>query len=74
MLFEMVYLRLIAVKVEKLVVKFADGFIVKSPCKKRLVKKHILRVISFLSKRGLNISEKRNLEHLTVKMKDYSLG
>jgi RNA-directed DNA polymerase len=49
------------------VIRYADDFIVTSPCKERLVKEHILRVSSFLSKRGLNISEKkskiRNLEN-----------
>ena len=49
------------------VIRYADDFIVTSPCEERLVKKHIPRVSSFLSKRGLNISEKkskiRNLEN-----------
>jgi hypothetical protein len=49
------------------VIRYADDFIVTSPCKERFVKEHILRVSSFLSKRGLNISEKkskiRNLEN-----------
>lgn len=42
------------------VIRYADDFIVTSLCKKRVVKEHIPRVISFLSKRGLNISEKKS--------------
>ena len=64
MLFEMVYLLLISSKGRKIsgswVIRYADDFIVTSPCKERLVKKHIPRVISFLSIRGLNISENKS--------------
>jgi RNA-directed DNA polymerase len=42
------------------VIRYADDFIVTSSCKERLVKKHIPDVISFLSKRGLNISGKKS--------------
>ena len=42
------------------VIRYADDFIVTSSCKEKLVKKHIPRVIFFLSKRGLNISEKKS--------------
>jgi RNA-directed DNA polymerase len=49
------------------VIRYADGFIVTSLFKEKLVKEQIPRVSSFLSKRGLNISEKkskiRNLEN-----------
>ena len=42
------------------VIRYADDFIVTSSCKERLIKEHIPRVISFLSERGLNISEKKS--------------
>jgi len=42
------------------VIRYADDFIVTSPCEQRLNKEHIPRVISFLSKRGLNFSEKKS--------------
>lgn len=42
------------------VVRYADDFIVTSPCKKRLIQKHIPSVISFLSERGLKVSEKKS--------------
>jgi RNA-directed DNA polymerase len=42
------------------VVRYADDFIGTSPCKNRLLKKHIPRVNSFLSERGLNVSEKKS--------------
>ena len=49
------------------VIRYVDDFIVTSNCQQRLANKHIPDVIAFLSKRGLNISEKktriRNLEH-----------
>lgn len=42
------------------VIRYADDFIVTSPCKERLVEEHIPRVISFLGERGLNVSEKKS--------------
>jgi RNA-directed DNA polymerase len=42
------------------VVRYADDFIVTSPCKNRLLQEHIPRVNSFLSERGLNASEKKS--------------
>jgi|KNS12Surf_metaT_2_FD_contig_101_683808_length_2328_multi_3_in_0_out_0_1 RNA-directed DNA polymerase len=42
------------------VIRYADDFIVTSSCEERLIKEHIPRVISFLSKRGLNFSEKKS--------------
>jgi len=41
------------------VIRYADDFIVTSSCEERLTKEHIPRVISFLSERGLNFSEKK---------------
>lgn len=65
------------------VIRYADDFIVTSSCEERLIKEHIPRVISFLSKRGLNFSEKKskilNLEkegfsflgwHISLKKRD----
>lgn len=49
------------------VIRYADDFIVTSNCQQRLTNKHIPDVITFLSERGLNISEKKsrilNFEH-----------
>jgi RNA-directed DNA polymerase len=42
------------------VIRYADDFIVTCSCEERLIKEHIPRVISFLSKRGLNFSEKKS--------------
>ena len=41
-------------------IRYADDIIVTSSCEKKLIKEHIPRVISFLSKRGLNISEEKS--------------
>lgn len=40
--------------------RYADDFIVTSPCRDRLVQEHIPRVISFLSERGLQVSKKKS--------------
>jgi RNA-directed DNA polymerase len=42
------------------VIRYADDFIVTSPCKERLVEEHIPKVISFLSERGLKVSENKS--------------
>jgi RNA-directed DNA polymerase len=42
------------------VMRYADDFIVTSNCKEKLLGKHVPQVTSFLSERGLNISEKKS--------------
>nr|YP_009730059.1 group II intron reverse transcriptase/maturase [Leucocryptos marina]BBQ05389.1 group II intron reverse transcriptase/maturase [Leucocryptos marina] len=42
------------------VIRYADDFIVTSPCKERIVNENIPRVNFFLSKRDLKISEKKS--------------
>lgn len=42
------------------VIRYANNFIVTSPCRDRLVQEHIPRVIFFLSERGVQVSEKKS--------------